>query len=154
MLFVSESEESNNDHEPMGGAVLVWLQTPLGTQRIRRGFHAARPIRPHLETRHCALQQVRPPPSFLIPAVLFVFHKPIQWCWIYDHNVFTYCVFFIKLFVVIYFVSLINFVIDYRCWVFFFVFWCATLLLDLFLLCIDVFGVFDSRVMKCCAHRC
>lgn len=58
-----EFEEPDYDHEPLGGAVVVRLQAALGAQGVRRRAHAPRPLRPHLETRHRALQQVRPTPS-------------------------------------------------------------------------------------------
>jgi hypothetical protein len=48
--------------------VLAWLQTYLGSSRIRRSWHASRAFRSHLETRHCPLQQV----SFRF-SCLFVF---------------------------------------------------------------------------------
>ena len=38
--------------------VLVRLQTPVGTIRVRRSEYAPRPIRSHLATRHQPLQQV------------------------------------------------------------------------------------------------
>ena len=43
----------------MGGAVLARLQAAVGPRGVRRGQDAPRAQRPHLETRHRALQQVR-----------------------------------------------------------------------------------------------
>ena len=42
----------------MGGAVLARLQAAVGPRGVRRGQDAACAQRPHLETRHRALQQV------------------------------------------------------------------------------------------------
>lgn len=56
----TESKEPDNDDQFVGGAVVVRLQVALGAARVRRGAHAARTLRPHLETRHRPLQQVRP----------------------------------------------------------------------------------------------
>ena len=55
IFFPTESQEPDNDNEPLGGAVVVRLQAALGTQRVRRSAHASRALRPHLETRHRAL---------------------------------------------------------------------------------------------------
>ncbi len=57
-LFL-EFTKSNHDDQPVGGAVLVRLQNEVGPRRVRRGRHAPRPIGPHLEARHCPLQQVK-----------------------------------------------------------------------------------------------
>lgn len=54
----TELEKPNNDDEPLGGTVVVRLQVALGAEGVRRGTHAARTLRPHLEARHRALQQV------------------------------------------------------------------------------------------------
>lgn len=37
---------------------MVRLQTKMGAERVRRGPYATRPIGPHMEARHSALQQV------------------------------------------------------------------------------------------------
>ena len=57
--FVSEPEEPDHDHQPVGGAVLVWSQAGLGAGGVRRSGHAARAFNTHLVTWHSALQQVR-----------------------------------------------------------------------------------------------
>ncbi|XP_073943091.1 acetylcholine receptor subunit alpha-like isoform X3 [Choristoneura fumiferana] len=53
-----QSEKSDHDNEPVGGAVVVRLQASLGTQGVRWRPHVARAFRPHLAARHRALQQV------------------------------------------------------------------------------------------------
>jgi hypothetical protein len=58
ILSLSEPQEPDHDDKPVGGAVLVRLQTAVGSQGVRRGRHAARALRPHLEAGHCSLQQV------------------------------------------------------------------------------------------------
>lgn len=58
MFPFAESQEPDNDDESVGGAVLVRLQASLGAEGVRRGSHAARALRPHLEAGHRALQQV------------------------------------------------------------------------------------------------
>ena len=49
-LCFSEPEEPDHDDQPVGGAVLARLQAPVGPGRVRRGQHASRPFRSHLET--------------------------------------------------------------------------------------------------------
>lgn len=48
LSFVSELEKPNHDHEPVGRTVMVRLQTPLGTQRVRRGPYAPRSLGSYL----------------------------------------------------------------------------------------------------------
>ena len=57
-LLTSEPEEPDHDDQPVGGAVLARLQAAVGPRGVRRGQDAPRAQRPHLETRHRALQQV------------------------------------------------------------------------------------------------
>ena len=57
--MIPEPEEPDNDHQPVGGAVLARLQADVGPERVWRGQESPRARWPHLETRHRALQQVR-----------------------------------------------------------------------------------------------
>lgn len=54
-ILLTESEKSDYDHEPLGGAVLVRLQAAMGAQGVWRGPYAACTLRPYLEARHRAL---------------------------------------------------------------------------------------------------
>lgn len=56
---IAEPEEPDNDHECVGGAVLVRLQAAVEPNGLWECGHAARPFRQHLEAGHCPLQQVR-----------------------------------------------------------------------------------------------
>ena len=55
---ISESEEPDYDHQPVGRAVLERLQAQVGPRRVWGSQTVARSQWPHLATRHCALQQV------------------------------------------------------------------------------------------------
>lgn len=53
-----QSEEPDNDHQSVGGAVLVRLQAQVGAQGVWRRRDASRALRSHLASGHRSLQQV------------------------------------------------------------------------------------------------